>query len=183
LRNRPPSAIAIMTRISSSRGASATETVIVSKCGKDQESSLCPSGTFEQSTRRRHLYIRSDHRLSTADRRPHRLPEHRVNAGTAMLHFARNADDRTFAIGDSGSVEQLHQLWHEPLAKHCTGLGKRSQILDKLTGERVADHRHSHSPRDWPIYLNAEFREHGFTEGYDLTDLDPLLPLKARRPK
>src|SRR5215469_17032792 len=44
-RNRPPSAIAITTRISSGRGASATETVIVSKCGKDQESSLCPSGT------------------------------------------------------------------------------------------------------------------------------------------
>jgi hypothetical protein len=40
LRSRPPSAIAITTRISSGRGASATDTVIVSKCGKDQESSL-----------------------------------------------------------------------------------------------------------------------------------------------
>src|SRR5439155_22229514 len=45
LRNRPPSAIAITTRISFGRGASATDTVIVSKCGNDQESSLCPSGT------------------------------------------------------------------------------------------------------------------------------------------
>src|SRR6516162_9913980 len=44
-RSRPPSAIAITTKISSGRGASATNTVIVSKCGKDQESSLCPSGT------------------------------------------------------------------------------------------------------------------------------------------
>jgi len=34
-RSRPPSAIAITTRISSGRGASATETVIVSKCGND----------------------------------------------------------------------------------------------------------------------------------------------------
>src|SRR5215471_8658238 len=37
--------MAITTRISSGRGASATDTVIVSKCGNDQESSLCPSGT------------------------------------------------------------------------------------------------------------------------------------------
>ena len=44
-RSRPPSAIAITTRISSGRGASATDTVIVSKCGKDQESSFWPSGT------------------------------------------------------------------------------------------------------------------------------------------
>src|ERR1700730_16261401 len=45
LRSRPPSAIAITTRISAGRGASATETVMVSKCGNDQESCLCPSGT------------------------------------------------------------------------------------------------------------------------------------------
>jgi hypothetical protein len=45
LRSRPPSAIDITTRISSGLGASATDTVIVSKCGNDQESSLCPSGT------------------------------------------------------------------------------------------------------------------------------------------
>src|SRR5262249_41596960 len=44
-RSRPPSAIAITTRISSGRGASATETRMVSKCGNDQDSSLCPSGT------------------------------------------------------------------------------------------------------------------------------------------
>jgi pimeloyl-ACP methyl ester carboxylesterase len=40
LRSRPPSAIEMTTRISSGLGASATETVIVSKCGNDQESSL-----------------------------------------------------------------------------------------------------------------------------------------------
>ena len=50
LRSRPPSAIAITTRISSrSKAPSATETVIVSKCGKDQESSLCPSGTSSKA--------------------------------------------------------------------------------------------------------------------------------------
>jgi hypothetical protein len=37
------------TRISSGRGASATETVIVSKWGNDQESSLCPSGTLSRA--------------------------------------------------------------------------------------------------------------------------------------
>ena len=44
-RSRPPSAIAVTTRISSGRSASATDTVMVPKCGNDQESSLCPSGT------------------------------------------------------------------------------------------------------------------------------------------
>jgi hypothetical protein len=43
--SRPPSAIAMTTRTSFGRGASATDTVIVSKCAKDQESSLRPSGT------------------------------------------------------------------------------------------------------------------------------------------
>src|SRR6516165_1402959 len=43
-RSPPPSAVAIMTRISFGCGA-ATDTVIVSKWGNDQGSSLCPSGT------------------------------------------------------------------------------------------------------------------------------------------
>jgi hypothetical protein len=55
-----------------------------------------------------------------------------VNAGTAVLHFARNTDDRAFAIRDCGSVEQFHQLWHQPpLSQHRTGLEQRSQILDE----------------------------------------------------
>ena len=45
LRSRPPSAMAITTRISSGRGASATDTVIVSKCGNDQNRPCAPSGT------------------------------------------------------------------------------------------------------------------------------------------
>ena len=36
------------------------------------------------------LDIRADHRLSASDRRPHRFAEHRVDAGTAVLHLARN---------------------------------------------------------------------------------------------
>jgi hypothetical protein len=40
-----PSAIAITTRASFDLGAQATDTVIVSKCGNGQESSLYPSGT------------------------------------------------------------------------------------------------------------------------------------------
>src|ERR1700730_5965958 len=44
-RSRPPSAIAVTTRISSGRSASATDTVMVPKCGNDQEWSVCPSGT------------------------------------------------------------------------------------------------------------------------------------------
>jgi hypothetical protein len=43
--SRPPSANARTTTISSGLGASATETVMVSKWSKDQASSLCPSGT------------------------------------------------------------------------------------------------------------------------------------------
>jgi hypothetical protein len=39
-RSRPPSAIAMTSRISSGRGASVTETVIASKCGNDQVWSL-----------------------------------------------------------------------------------------------------------------------------------------------
>src|SRR5947209_13362960 len=40
LASRPPSAIAMTMTISSGRGASATDTVTVSKCSNDQESSL-----------------------------------------------------------------------------------------------------------------------------------------------
>jgi hypothetical protein len=122
-------------------------------------------GHVEQSTRRGHLDVRSDDRLAATDRRPHGFPEHGVDASTAVLHFASDAHDRAFAIRDCGSVEQLHQLWHETLPEHRTGLEQRSQILDKLTGERVADHRHTYSPRGWPICLDAEFREHDFTGG------------------
>src|ERR1700737_849137 len=100
-----------------------------------------------------------------------------MDAGTAVLHCARPPDESTFAIRDGGSVEQFHQVGHEPLPKHCPGLEQRSQILDKLTAKRVADHRYSHSPRDWPICFDAEFREDGFTENYGLADLNHgLLP-------
>src|ERR1700751_5361603 len=74
---------------------------------------LVPERHIEQSARSSHLDIRSDHRLPTTDRRPHRFAELRVDAGTAMLHFTRDAHDRAFAVGDRGSVEQFYQLWHQ----------------------------------------------------------------------
>jgi len=52
-----------------------------------------PERHVESSARSSHLHIRSDHRLPTTDRRPHRFSEHRVDAGTAVLHFARNTND------------------------------------------------------------------------------------------
>jgi hypothetical protein len=57
-----------------------------------------PEWHVEQSARSGHLDIRSDDRLSAADRRPHGFAEHRVNARTAMLHFASNPDDRTLPL-------------------------------------------------------------------------------------
>ena len=81
-----------------------------------------PKRHIEHSARSRHFHIRSDDRLSTTNRGSHRFPEHRVDTGTAVLHFARNTDDRSLAIRDCGSVEQLHQFWHELLPEHRTGL-------------------------------------------------------------
>lgn len=51
-----------------------------------------PERHVEQSARSGHLHIRSDHRFSAADRRPHRFPEHWVDARTSMLHFATHWD-------------------------------------------------------------------------------------------
>jgi hypothetical protein len=56
-----------------------------------------------------------------------------MDAGTAVLHFASDTNDRAFAVGNCGSVEQLHQLWHQALPEHRTRLEQRSQILDELT--------------------------------------------------
>ena len=81
-------------------------------------------------------------------------------AGTAMLHFASDAHNRAFAVGDCGSVEQLHQLGHEALPEHRTGLEQRSQILDELTGERVSDHGHAHGPCSWSVLI-AQFTPSG----------------------
>src|SRR5438876_931538 len=100
-----------------------------------------------------------------------------MNASTAMLHFASDANDRTFAVGNCRSIEQLHQLWHQPLSEHRPRLKRRSQILDELPGERVVNNRHPDSARDWPICLDAEFREHSFASGDEFADLDhDLLP-------
>ena len=102
-----------------------------------------------------------------------------MDTGTAMLHFACNPDDRTFAIGDSGSAEQLHQLWHQALPEHRPGLEQRSQIFDELTGVRIANDRHSYSPRDRSVRLDAEFREYGFASDDDFADFDyGLLPMR-----
>ena len=63
-----------------------------------------PERHVENSARSGDFDIRSDHRLSAADRSPHRFAEHGVDTGTAMLHFACDADSSAFAIGDRGSV-------------------------------------------------------------------------------
>jgi hypothetical protein len=52
----------------------------------------------ERSASSGHLDIRSDHPLSAADRRPHRFPEHWMDAGAAVLHFASDTDDRALAV-------------------------------------------------------------------------------------
>src|SRR5277367_5940485 len=101
------------------------------------------------------------------------------NTGTAVLHFARNPDDRAFAIRDYRSVEQFHQVWHQTLSEHLSGLEQRSQIFDELTGERVADDRHPNRPSGRSACLDAEFREYRFTDGDNLADLDhDLVPLR-----
>ena len=44
-----------------------------------------------------HLDVRSDHCFSTANRSPHRFAKHRMDTRTAVLHFARDANDRALA--------------------------------------------------------------------------------------
>lgn len=96
LARRSPSAIAMTTTISSARGASATDTVIVSKCSNDHESSLWSSGTSSGVPGEAILILRRDHRLTAPDRGAHRVPEHWMHAGSAMLHFSSNPDEGAF---------------------------------------------------------------------------------------
>ena len=72
---------------------------------------------IEDGTGRSDLDIRGDHRLPAADRGPHRLTQHRVNACPAMFHLAVDADECALAVGDRWSVEQLDEIRHEPFAK------------------------------------------------------------------
>src|ERR1700745_545875 len=100
-----------------------------------------------------------------------------------MLHLASDTNDSAFAIRDGGSVKQLHQFWHQALAEHRTGLKQRPQILDELTGERVPNDSHSHSPRNWPCCFDAEFRKYRFAEDDGLADLDhDFSPFQPRHP-
>src|ERR1700719_3845085 len=118
--------MAITTRISSGRGASATDTVIVSKCGNDQESSLCPSGTSSKAPAAATLTFDPMTAFPPPIAARIGLPSIGWTQAPAMLHFASNTNDRAFAIRDGGSVEQFHQLWHEALSEHCTRLEQRS---------------------------------------------------------
>jgi hypothetical protein len=59
---------------------------------------LVPERHVERSAGSGYLDIRSNHRFASADRRPHGLPEHRVDACPAVLHFPGNANDSAFAI-------------------------------------------------------------------------------------
>ena len=78
--------------------------------------------------------IRADHRLSAADRRPHRFAEHRVDAGTAVLHFARNTDDRALAIRDPRSIEQFHQVWHRVANLRSPGIPPAGASFRQVSG-------------------------------------------------
>ena len=120
LSSRPPSAIAMTTMISAGRGASASDTVIVSKCSNDHEIVLVPERHIERSAGRGDFYIGRDDRLATADRRTHRSSQHRMDAGAAMLHFAIDADQRSLAIGNRRPIEQFDQLRHDVLAEFGT---------------------------------------------------------------
>ena len=53
------------------------------------------------------LHIRRDHCLTTADRGTHRLAKHWMDAGTAALHLAVDADDCTLAVGDGAPSSSL----------------------------------------------------------------------------
>jgi hypothetical protein len=102
------------------------------------------------------FHNRGDHGLATAERCPHRLAQHRLAAGTAMLHFAVDADDRALAIGDGWCVEQLGELRHEPFTDHRSCFEQGPQIIDELSGERVADHGDADRAHHRPRRCNAE---------------------------
>ena len=136
-----------------------------------------PERHVEQSARRGHLDVRSDHRLPSADRGSHRFPKHRVDAGTAVLHFASDANYSTFAAGNCGSVERLHQTWHETLSEDRTRELTTNGLLitaipaaPSLTpaGSPSFDRRIAASliyhlqRRTYADHLDAEMRRHWF---------------------
>src|SRR5262249_23957622 len=111
---------------------------------------------IEDGTGRRYLDIRGDNRLPAADRGPHRLSEHGVNASAAMLHLAVDADERALAVGDGRPAEQLDQIRHQPFAKHRPCLEERTQILDEVPGEGIGDHRHPDRAHDRSWRFNSK---------------------------
>jgi hypothetical protein len=85
------------------------------------------------------LHVRGDHRLAPTDRGPHRLAQHRVDAGAAMLHLAVDADDCALAIGDGWSVEQLDELRMSlsPNIAPASNSGLRSSTNRPAKGLRI----------------------------------------------
>ena len=86
------------------------------------------------------FHVRRDRRLTAADRGPHRLAEHRVQAGAALFHLSVDTYDRALAVGDARSIEQLDELGHEAPAEFRARFEERSEIVDKAPGEGVEDH-------------------------------------------
>src|SRR5215472_19235221 len=127
---------------------------------------------IEDGTGGSDLDIRGDHGLAAADRGPHWLTQHRVNARPAMFHLAVDADECALTVGYGWSIEQLDEIRHEPFAKHCPCLKERPQILDKASGEGVGDHRHPDRTHDRSWRLNSELREDHLACRDDLADFD-----------
>jgi hypothetical protein len=143
--SRPPSVTTITTTISFGRGASATDTIIVLKCAKDQESSLCPSGTSRLAPAAATFTFDEITALPPPIAARIGYAEHRVDAGTAVLHLAVYAYDCAFAVRDSRPVEQLDELGHDPLAEHRPGFEERPEIADEAAREGIDDHGPSQS--------------------------------------
>src|SRR5439155_4126398 len=127
---------------------------------------------IEAGASRSDLNVAGYHGLATADRGPHWLAQHRVDAGAAVLHLAVDADECALAVRDCWLIEQLDELWHQPLTEHRSGFEQLPQIVDEASGERVTDHGHADRTHNGSGRCNAEFREDHLAYRDHLADVD-----------
>ena len=183
LRSRRPSAIAMTTRISSGRGASATETVIASNCGNDQESSLCPSGTSSEAPEAATLTFDPitafpppiAARIGFPSIGWTQAPPCSISQATqtiAPLPYETAGPSRALPTPASGALPTSHRL--------RTAVSDPRQI-DRRTG---FGSRPCPRPCCGPVCLDSKLQENRFAGGDELANLDhDFLPLKPRRPK
>jgi len=67
---------------------------------------------IEDRAGRSEIYVRRDHRLAAAYRGPHRLAEHRVNAGAAVLYLAADANQCALADYADYMIRYQHQTYN-----------------------------------------------------------------------